>query len=56
MIQYTARIVCETEIGDEKGFHYHREVQEVIDDTIKCPTHPEATVRDFVIETTDEVV
>lgn len=48
-MSYDVRIVCETEVGDGKGFHYHRETQETIDDTIECPTHTEATVRDFTI-------
>ncbi len=49
-MSYNVRIVCETETGDGKGFHYYRENQETLDDTITCPTHTEATVRDFVIE------
>lgn len=49
-MSYDVRIVCETETGDGKGFHYHRENQSTLDDTIECPTHTGATVRHFVIE------
>ena len=55
-ITYKTRLVCETETGDGKGFHYWREEQDVIDKTIKCGTHPLATVRDFTIESDHEVV
>ena len=47
---YKIRKTCETETGDGKGFHYFRADQESIDDSIVCPTHPEANTRDFVIE------
>lgn len=48
---YHVRIVCETETGDGKGFHYHREDQvDTLDPSIDCPDHPNAVVRDFVVE------
>lgn len=47
---YDVRLTCETETGDSKGFHYWRENQSTLDDTITCETHPTETVRDFVIE------
>ncbi len=49
-MSYNVRIVCETEVGDDKGFHYWRENQATLDDTIDCDTHTSATVRDFIIE------
>ena len=47
---YKVRKVCETETGDDKGFHYFYADQTVIDESITCPDHPEAETRDFVIE------
>jgi len=46
---YKTRLVCETEVGDGKGVHYWTEDQSTLDETIKCGTHPSATVRDFTI-------
>jgi len=53
---FNTRLVCETEVGDGKGFHYWREDQDQIDATIKCGTHPLATVRDFILEGTIESI
>ena len=53
-VTYHVRIVCETEIGDDKGWHYYRTTQEVLVTTITCPTHPAADVRDFTIEKISE--
>ena len=50
MILYHIRIKCE----DQNGWHYYREVQEVIDPTIVCTTHPNETAKDFTIETTED--
>ncbi len=36
---YIVRQVCDTEIGDGKGFHYIYETQTILDCTFKCPTH-----------------
>lgn len=49
-MSFEIRCVCEAENGDGKGWHYHKETQETIDDAIVCPTHPTAGVRDFVVE------
>ena len=46
------RKVCETEVGDDRGFHYF-EVEtslELLEENIVCPSHPEAVTRDIVIE------
>jgi hypothetical protein len=51
-VTYKIRIVCETETGNGKGWHYHRGEQEELDENIPCSEHPEATTRDFVIEET----
>ena len=52
MTKFHVRIVCE----GEGTWHYHKEVQDdVVDDTITCPTHPNEDVRDFVIESQEEV-
>jgi len=53
---FKTRLVCDTEVGDGKGFHYWREDQDQVDDTIKCGTHPLAPVRDFAIERTIESI
>lgn len=54
IITYHVRKVCETPMGG-KNFHYFYEDQvDVLDPSIQCPTHPEATTRDFVIESKDE--
>jgi len=44
------RLVCETEVGDGKGWHYWREHQDTFDDAIPCATHPSADTRDLIIE------
>lgn len=50
---YIVRQVCDTEIGDRKGFHYIYEDQTVIDCTFQCPTH-KIDGRDCVIVSIDE--
>jgi len=43
---YSVRVCCEY-----AAEHYHRVIQtDVLDDSVTCPTHTQATVRDFVIE------
>lgn len=43
---FHVRIVC----YDEEGWHYYREEQETLDETITCPSHPENSTKDFVVE------
>jgi len=52
---YCVRKVCETETGDGKGWHYFEAEQQVVDDTITCPDHPQADTRDFTIVETKDV-
>ena len=49
MAQYRVRKVCDTEIGDGKGWHYFYADQDVLDPEITCPTHPAADTRDFTV-------
>ena len=47
VIDYHVRIVCE----EVSPFEYYRTVQtDKIDETLKCPSHPTGSVRDFTIE------
>lgn len=42
---YHIRLYCEDDSS------YHKEIQtDVVDETIKCPSFPSGTVRDFVVE------
>ena len=51
MTIYKIRMVCETEVGDNKGWHYvHLSQETTVDENIQCSEHPTATVKDFVIE------
>lgn len=49
-MSWMTRAVCEAENGDGKGWHYICVEQETLDENITCPTHPTATVRDYVVE------
>ena len=49
-MSFVVRIVCETEVGDGKGWHYKHITQEVIDENCSCSDHPSANTRDFVVE------
>jgi len=57
---YEVRVICETEAAAEgesgygEGWHYCRTTQTTLDNTWTCPTHTEATNRDFVIESKEE--
>jgi len=53
MAVYTVRIKC-TNPSDPSDWHYYREDQTVIDDTITDPAFPTYIVTDFDIESTDE--
>jgi len=49
---YHVRVVCE-----EATEHYARIVQtEVISESVVCPTHPTASIRDFVIESNEPTI
>jgi len=47
---FNVRVKCNAENGDGKGWHYHRDNQEEVDDTMVCPLHPTAEVEGFTIE------
>jgi len=46
---YYVRKICETEIGDGKGFHYFYQEQTTLNPNITCPDHPSANTREFSI-------
>ena len=49
MAIYRIRKICDTEIGDGKGFHYFYDDQNVLDDTLVCPDHPTSNTRNFTV-------
>ena len=49
------RVKCTPDMTDQDTWHYWKETQEVLDDTIVCGDHPSGDlVEDFVIEGIEE--